>query len=142
MVLGFLSVKNHTDKHRDNGLVSLVTHSIQFHNLIKEPRMTTKEPYIARVKVGNFDCTSVILDQEEFDENMDTIKGVICRSIGERAGEEQIQALKKAGHLPLCAKGTKTIHLFEKYGVTTDMLTMAVRGIGKRIVAKIQEGQE
>ncbi len=91
-------------------------------------------PYILRVNIGGFDCTSIVLDKEEFDENMDTLKEVFCLRFGGPAGEQQLQAIKDAGHLPLCAKGTKTIHLFEKYNIETDKLAMAVRGIGKKIL--------
>ena len=97
----------------------------------------TKPAYVQRMKLGDFELTSIVCDKEEFDENIDTIKEVFCIKNGERAGQDQINTIKNAGHLPLCTKGTKTIHLFEKYNVETNLLAIIVRGKGKDLIKEI-----
>ncbi len=104
---------------------------------------SSKPPFIQRMQFGEFDVTSIVLDQDEFDENIDTLKEVFIYAANaiskepERTVQIHIEQIKQAGHLPLCAKGTKTAHLFEKYNVETKHLSMIVRGKGEQVMKQI-----
>lgn len=88
-----------------------------------------KPAYVEEMCIGDFCMTSVVCDKEEFDANILSLRNL--------APDDVLQAIIKAGHLPLCAKGTKTVHLFEKYGIKTDKLAMIVRSKGPEILQKM-----
>lgn len=96
-----------------------------------------KPPYIQRVQVNDMDLTSIVCDKEEFDENIDTLKDVMMLNFGEKAAQENLDLLKKKGHLPLCKRGTKTEHLFKKYNVESDLLAMIVRGTAQKLIKEM-----
>ncbi len=93
-----------------------------------------KPAFIQRLNLGNIDITAIVCDQEEFNENIDSLKDVMCINLKERADSEQLELIKEMGHLPMCSKGEKTVHLFEKYNVESDKLSMIVRGKGKDLL--------
>ncbi len=102
--------------------------------------MSEKKPaFVQRMTLNGFDLTSIVCDQDEFNENIDSLKDVFCANLKEKASEDQIALIKKVGHLPLCSKGTKTIHLFEKYNVETDKLAMIIRGRGPELLKRLMK---
>lgn len=101
--------------------------------------MKASQPaYVQEFRTNHIELTSIVCDKEEFDKNIESLRDVICANLGnKRANEEQIQFLKDHGHLPLCKRGTKTEHLFKKYDVRTDLLSMIVRGRGEQLAREI-----
>lgn len=85
--------------------------------------------------------TAIVVDKDEFDENIDSLIDVLNFNTEtgkpEKSQLDQLKLLKEAGHLPLCFKGTKTQHLFEKYNIKTEYLAMIVRGKGQELAKKL-----
>ena len=78
------------------------------------------------------EITSLVLDQQEFDEFIDTLDDVFLTS-GDRTSKDYLKELKDAKYLPMMSRGSKTKHVFEKYEITTDLLSAVVRGAGKQV---------
>jgi hypothetical protein len=97
--------------------------------------MKASEPaYVKEFRTNEIELTSIVCDKDEFDENIESLRNVICVNLpNKRATDDQLRLLKDHGHLPLCKRGTKTEHLFKKYNVRTDLLSMIVRGKGKEL---------
>lgn len=72
--------------------------------------------------------TSVVLDQEEFDQMVD---GLI-QAFDQNAND--MLKIRENKILPLMKRGTKTQVFFDRYNVTTDYLSAIVRGQGKNII--------
>ena len=88
---------------------------------------------------GPFELAAVVLDQEEFDALVDEVVQVsMAMGVDEAMGEQ----IKKAGHIPMVARGTKTEFLFERFGVDGDRLAMIVRGTGDRLLQALAPDPE
>lgn len=93
------------------------------------------EPFLRKFSLPDgSELTSVVLDQDEFDELCDSLKDVMIYNMkGQRAAEAHLKALKTAKHLPLMSRGTKTQFVFDKYGIETDKASFIVRGHGRSL---------
>ncbi len=99
-------------------------------------------PYKQVYKLPNgIVITSIVMDQEEFNEFCDNLKGILHTDrLGgnmKRADDEQIEQIRASKHLPMMARGTKTQRFFDQYEVTTDYLCVIVRGTGGTVLAKL-----
>lgn len=83
---------------------------------------------------NNVQVAAIVCDKEEFDSDVEKLAGVFAPNSNKRADEKIVNDLKKACHLPLCKRGTKTEFLFEKYNVKAEYITMVVRGYGKTLI--------
>ena len=92
------------------------------------------EPYVLVFTIAGMDIASIVMDQADFDEVCDQLEGIFDIGSGERTGQEGIQAVREARYLPMVMRGTKTEFLFERFGVSTDRMSMCVRGFGRRML--------
>ena len=94
-------------------------------------------PYVKVFTVGGKQLTSVIVDQDDFDRAIATLEGVIqVNANNKRADIKMLQDIRDAKHLPMAARGTKTEALFQMFGVKTDLMSLAVRGLANRLGIK------
>lgn len=78
--------------------------------------------------------TSVVLDQGDFD----TLCDMIQESLGHRKETaDQVATIRKAKHLPMVSRGTKTQPIFEKFEIQTDNACFIVRGEGDRMLKEL-----
>jgi hypothetical protein len=78
--------------------------------------------------------TVVVVDQNEFNQNVDKLSGVMNLNGSQRVDEKYIERLKIHGNIPAIGRGSKTEFLFEQYGVETGVLGLVVRGFSKNWV--------
>jgi hypothetical protein len=93
---------------------------------------------------GGKKVTSIVMEQADFDVLCDELEriDVAMRNVTHggsqdivRAKKEHIDTIRDAKMLPMMARGTKTEHIFDTFGVETDYITAIVRGQG-RFLAK------
>ena len=98
------------------------------------------EPFLKQFTLPDGkELTAVIIDHDEFLSFCDELAGVMNLADKQRVTTEQIAALKEAKHLPMMQKGTLTAKFFDKWGVTTDHLSVMVRGAGREMLQQILE---
>ena len=83
----------------------------------------TKHPFDIR----GTSITSLVMDEQEFEEFL----GQIAKS--GLVNEAAVDACRKAKHVPIIAKGTKTWYLFDLYAVLTPNMSVIVRGEGENV---------
>ncbi len=94
----------------------------------------TMQAHVQVYTFNNVQVAAIVCDKEEFNDNIEKLSGIFSINNSRRADERIINDLKKACHLPLCKRGTKTEFLFEKYDVKAEYITMVVRGYGKTLL--------
>jgi hypothetical protein len=96
-------------------------------------------PYVGYAKTKDMMIASIVVDEDEFMSLVDEFKGIISVVGNNRMAEEQVEALKKARHVPLIKKGEKTKFIFERYGVKKDVIFAAivVRGMADEIIKRM-----
>lgn len=82
--------------------------------------------------------TSIVMDEADFNAFADELGEIIDVGTGKRADKAHIDAIKAAKHLPMMGRGTKTEKFFTRWNVTTERLTVIVRGQGKALFAMLQ----
>ena len=75
----------------------------------------------------------IVLDQDEFDKNVDLLQGVFCET-GKTIDDDLRDKLKKDGAIPVIGRGDTTQFLFEKYMVNTGTMGLIVRGYTRRLI--------
>lgn len=73
--------------------------------------------------------TSLVIDESEFVE--------LVQSCSDMLKPKQAKALVEAKHIPLMSRGRKTEHVFTKYDIKTDLLSVIVRGAGPELAEKL-----
>ena len=86
-------------------------------------------PYLMVVEIDGWQVTSVMCDQTDFDRAVDILQGVFIANASGRTTPVILERLKRGGHLPLVTRGSKTQALFDYFGVKTERMCVAVRGI-------------
>lgn len=74
--------------------------------------------------------TSIVMDHDEF---VEFIKSLPITP-------EQVQRVIVMGCLPLMSRGARTGHFFDKYGVTTDYLSVIIRGTAAKLAEVLPQG--
>ena len=88
--------------------------------------------------------TSIVMNEEEFETllghiaNGDPVVNIRTR---ERMKLEDIEALRRAKHVPLISRGTKTEFLFQLYDVQTSVMSVIVRGQGTKVLQNLVNSQ-
>jgi hypothetical protein len=55
---------------------------------------------------------------------------------------DQMKSLRSNGHIPLVKLGSTTRFIFDKYDVSTDLMSVIIRGNGMAVIAKMMsQGQ-
>lgn len=85
-------------------------------------------PYKSSCRIGDCVITALVIDEPEFVE--------LCKEFTVLMTDEEVQRLIKARHVPLICAGTKTQKFFDRYGVTTSMMSIIVRGAGPEVVER------
>lgn len=88
-------------------------------------------PFTQVFEIGGFKTTSVVIDQADFDAFVDELAALELG--GQRMSANMLANLRAAKHLPMMARGTKTQVFFDRWGVTTDKLSVIVRGHGRQL---------
>jgi hypothetical protein len=79
--------------------------------------------------------TSLVMDQTEFDK--------LCQYLDKLKVETpNLEAIRKAKHLPLMTQSTTTELIFRTYGVKTEFLSAIVRGQGQEIIKELDQKQD
>ena len=89
-------------------------------------------PFKQEFDLGGIRITSLVMDETEF--------VALCKEfIGIFPGFDEAAAQKciKAKIIPGMGKGSKTVQFFVRYGITTDTMSIIVRGAGDRIMDSI-----
>jgi hypothetical protein len=100
----------------------------EFEFLTKDP---TGEP-------GPWKISSVVTSQEDFNEflvDVAAFDGYDYKR-GQRGGVD-VEGLRAVGSVPLIKRGTKTQFAFDRYGVTTDYMSVIVRGQGMEVAKRM-----
>lgn len=93
----------------------------EFEFLTKDP---TGEP-------GPWKITSVVTSQEDFDDLLVQVAKYDGYDYKRKQhGGVDVEGLRAVGSIPLVKRGTKTQFAFDRYGVTTDYMSVIVRGRG------------
>lgn len=88
------------------------------------------KPYLQVFNIkGMPPTTSVVLDKAEFDAFCDELSSIIDIQ-GKHTDTSVIENIKAQNHLPMMARGTKTIQFFQRWGIKTNHLSVIVRGTG------------
>lgn len=99
------------------------------------------EPYVKQFHLPNGNSlTTVVLDEQEFFELVDSLAGVFNiadPANPERADDNLIQKLKEARHIPMMSKGTKTVFVYDKYGIESQLASFIVRGHGPELLQQL-----
>lgn len=86
-------------------------------------------PYKVEFMMRDRRLTSLVIDESEFVE--------FVQSCSDMLGPKQVKALIEAKHIPLISRGRKTEHVFTKYDIKTDLLSVIVRGAGRDLAEKL-----
>ncbi len=88
---------------------------------------------------GMAEITSIVTDQEDFDQVMDTLDQSVEimmlkmeGGFGREKPNTKVYRIMK--HMPLVCRGTKTQWVFDRYEVATPYMSIIVRGAGQRLV--------
>ena len=92
-----------------------------------------KEIYKKVFQIPRGPLTSMVMDQEDFDEFCDKISKLNVHDIG----EEQVEKIREAKHMPMMGRGTKTQGIFDEYEIETDLISVVVRGYGPELAEKM-----
>jgi hypothetical protein len=99
----------------------------------------SEKPYVQEIELPDGRViTSVVMDRDEFEALIDEL--VVAGIHG--LLPEQVEPLKQIGHIPMMGRGTKTEFVFERYGATGKLISMIIRGQGRRIAEKLIEEAE
>jgi hypothetical protein len=80
--------------------------------------------------------TSLVLSDEELEEFIQLLMAGPPFASGHKFEEKDAIAIRKEKHIPLIVCGTVTQHLFEKYCVSTDWMSVIVRGEGPKVFGR------
>lgn len=89
---------------------------------------------------GRSRLTSLVMDEIEFEAFLQHIvegDPVVNVMTQRRMSPEDVEGLRRAKHVPLIARGTKTEYLFKIYEVETDLMSAIVRGQGDRVLSRM-----
>jgi hypothetical protein len=99
----------------------------------------SEKPYIQEFEMPDGRVfSSVVMDREEFEALIDELREAEIHGLTPEVAEK----VKQAGHVPMMARGTKTEFVFERYGASGKMISMIVRGQGRRIAEAMIEAAE
>jgi uncharacterized protein involved in tellurium resistance len=82
------------------------------------------------------EITSVVVDEDDFQHTVNQLRDIYVMNQQKRVDDAQINALLKAKHIPMISKGTLTASIFDKYGITTDLACVIVRGQGSNVISQ------
>ena len=95
------------------------------------------KPYNQIIIIDGREITSVVCDEQDFHDALELLHDVIViNDNNSRAGQNQIDKLKKEKFLPMAKRGTRTEPIFNKFGVKTEYMTCCVRGFSKTAIEK------
>jgi hypothetical protein len=101
------------------------------------------KPFLQRFLLpNNKEITSIVMDEDDFNDFVDSLRGIIVLNNTERAAQIQIDAIKAAKTLPMISRGTKTQFVFDKYGIETDFASFIVRGQGQAILDELSHNND
>jgi hypothetical protein len=96
----------------------------------------SEKPYIQEFEMPDGRVfSSVVMDREEFEALIDELREAEIHGLTPEVAEQ----VKQAGHVPMMGRGTKTEFVFERYGVNGKLISMIVRGQGRRIAEALVE---
>jgi len=102
-----------------------------------------KQAYTQQFEINGKRITSVVMDEEEFIQMCDQLSGIFnVLPPAERVEDGQIAKLKKAKHIPMMCRGTKTQQFFDRYQIQTDLACFIVRGQGHFVLTQILESTD
>ncbi len=88
-------------------------------------------PYKREFVLGSFSVTTLVLDRVDFES---LVREIVSRGL---IMADDAQSMLDAQLIPLIAKGTKTAFLFERFEVSTEKLSVIVRGASKTVLDQI-----
>jgi hypothetical protein len=99
----------------------------------------SEKPYIQEFEMPDGRVfSSVVMDRDEFEALIDELVKAEIHGLTPEVAEQ----VKRAGHVPMMARGTKTEFVFERYEASGKMISMIVRGQGRRIAEAMIEAAE
>lgn len=87
--------------------------------------------------MGHSEFTSVVIGREGFDALMDEMLANPVSYVTPEKWRESVEAMRQLGNLSAAGRGAKTEWMFQKFGVTTQIMGVMVRGQGANVVAKL-----
>jgi hypothetical protein len=79
---------------------------------------------------------SVVMDREDFETLIDELLAAEVEGLT----PEMAANVKKIGHIPMMARGTKTEFVFERFELSCNLLSMIIRGQGRKIAEQVLGG--
>jgi len=99
----------------------------------------SEKPYVTEFELPDGRViTSVVMDREEFETLIDELIEAEIHGLTPEVADQ----VKKLGHIPMMGRGTKTEFVFERYGATGKLISMIIRGQGRRIAEELIEAAE
>lgn len=99
----------------------------------------SEQPYVQEFELPDGRViTSVVMDREDFETLIDELIAAEIHGLTPDVAEQ----VKKVGHIPMMGRGTKTEFVFERYGATGKLISMIIRGQGRRIAEALVEEAE
>ena len=99
------------------------------------------EPTVHKLRLNGIEITSIVMDEPDFMDFADELAGVFIanddRAGERRAAQDSIDRIKKAKHLPMMKRGTKTQVFFKRWNIQTDLLSAIVRGHGETLLQEL-----
>lgn len=92
-------------------------------------------PFKKEFMVNGMHLTTVVMDKNDFDTLCEGLTDVFDKQSGSRVGDSHIDTLKKADHIPLMQKGTRTERIFKEFGIDTNYASFIVRGTARRMLS-------
>lgn len=92
-------------------------------------------PYKQEFKINGMHLTTVVMDKGDFDTLCEGLTDVFDKQSGSRVDDSHITTLKKADHIPLMQKGTKTERIFKEFDIATNYASFIVRGTARRMLS-------
>lgn len=99
------------------------------------------EPFKKEFMIDDKPFTSVVMDQQDFDDLCDEIGRqqvqVAELSSRQRLTPQMLEAIKQSKHIPMVGRGALTEWMFAKFNVTTDLVSFIVRGQGPALMMQL-----
>ena len=90
-------------------------------------------PYKREFPCQDSTMTAVVMDKDDFFALCDSLTTIFDVRNKDRVDADQIALLKKAQHIPLMSKGSKTEFVFNQFDIQTKYASFIVRGQGLNV---------
>lgn len=90
--------------------------------------------YVFKLQDGR-GLTSVVVSEEEFEDLIVTLRNMEVMNVQQqsRVDDAQMQRLRETQVIPLILRGARTMPVFQKFGVNTELMSVIVRGAGPAV---------